>query len=170
MEIRRWNMGDAEELFFYKQRNYLFLSAFQPLREKETLKDQEIFIQNAKRYELGDYSYHFGIFLEKRLIGVLNITNIIRGSFQNGSVGYSIDEKENGKGLMSKALSLGKEMAFAELGLHRLAAAVMPHNVGSIRVLEKNGFKKEGYARRYLKINGIWEDHVLFAALADDES
>jgi [ribosomal protein S5]-alanine N-acetyltransferase len=100
----------------------------------------------------------------------LNITNITRGIFQNGSVGYSIDEKDNGKGLMSKALSLGKETAFSELGLHRLQAAVMPHNVGSIHVLEKNGFKKEGYARRYLKINGIWEDHVLFAALADDET
>jgi ribosomal-protein-alanine N-acetyltransferase len=58
--------------------------------------------------------------------------------------------------------------AFEELKLHRLEAACMPSNAASIRVLEKNGFQREGLARRYLKINGVWQDHLLYATLADD--
>ena len=58
--------------------------------------------------------------------------------------------------------------AFVTLGLHRLEAACLPHNYASARVLQKAGFKREGMARRYLRINGIWQDHDLFALLQDD--
>ena len=69
---------------------------------------------------------------------------------------------------MSTALSGAMRFAFDELKLHRLEAACMPHNRGSIRVLEHNGFQREGLARRYLKIDGIWQDHLLYATLVDD--
>jgi ribosomal-protein-alanine N-acetyltransferase len=69
---------------------------------------------------------------------------------------------------MSDAVRASLPFAFATLGLHRLEAACLPHNLASTRVLEKAGFRREGTARRYLKINGVWQDHDLFALLQDD--
>jgi ribosomal-protein-alanine N-acetyltransferase len=70
---------------------------------------------------------------------------------------------------MRESLRLILAAAFGPIGLHRIQAAIMPHNEPSIRVAEKAGFQREGYARRYLKLNGKWEDHYLYAILADDE-
>jgi len=69
---------------------------------------------------------------------------------------------------MTRALAGAVRFAFDELKLHRVEAACMPNNLASIRVLERNGFQREGLARRYLKINGVWQDHLLYATLADD--
>ena len=88
---------------------------------------------------------------------------MFRGIFQNAYLGYSIAERWNGQGLATEAVGVAMELAFGELGLHRVQAAVMPRNIGSIRVLEKNGFREEGYAVGYLCINGVWEDHRIFA-------
>ncbi len=85
--------------------------------------------------------------------------------FQNAYLGYSIAQRWNGHGFATEAVGQALEYAFGEAGLHRVQAAVMPRNTGSIRVLEKNGFREEGYAVGYLCINGVWEDHLIFARL-----
>ena len=83
--------------------------------------------------------------------------------FQNAYLGYSIGERWNGQGLATEAVGSRSASRSSEPGLHRVQAAVMPRNAGSIRVLEKNGFREEGYAVGYLCINGVWEDHRIFA-------
>jgi ribosomal-protein-alanine N-acetyltransferase len=82
--------------------------------------------------------------------------------------GYWIGKPFTGQGYMTEAVRAAVGYGFETLHLHRLEAATMPNNVASIRVLERNGFRREGYARRLLKINGVWEDHVLHALLSEE--
>jgi [ribosomal protein S5]-alanine N-acetyltransferase len=103
-----------------------------------------------------------------RLLGSVTISNVRRGVAQAACIGYWIGTPEAGRGRMTDALCLLAPFAFRVLQLHRLEAGCVPGNWASIRVLEKSGFVQEGVARRYLRINGEWRDHLLFARLADD--
>ena len=105
---------------------------------------------------------------ESRLIGGLNISNVRRGVAQAASLGYWMGAPYAGRGLMTDAVRAALHFAFSTLRLNRLEAACLPTNAASQRVLEKAGFTREGRARRYLKINGQWQDHDLFALLQDD--
>lgn len=123
----------------------------------------------------GGYEYRFGIFVaasgggpHSLLAGVINLNAIERGVFLNGRFGYSVDTAHGGRGLMTMSLAAVAGFAFGELGLHRLEANIMPRNAASRRVLEKCGFSRVGYSPRMLMINGVWEDHEMWARLADD--
>ncbi len=105
---------------------------------------------------------------ERTIIGRITLGRITRGAFQNAYLGYWIDHEREKQGLTSEAVHAALEFAFGTLALHRVQAGVMPHNLASIRVLEKNGFRKEGFAERYLQIAGRWEDHVIFALTAEE--
>jgi [ribosomal protein S5]-alanine N-acetyltransferase len=105
---------------------------------------------------------------DKRVIGRVALGGVLRGAFQNAYLGYWIDEQHQGRGLMTEAVRAATAFAFSAAGLHRVQAAVMPRNGGSLRVLEKVGYRREGSAERYLCIAGKWEDHVLFAMTAED--
>lgn len=102
------------------------------------------------------------------LVGGLTLSNIRRGVTQSASLGYWMGVRHAGQGFMTEAVGLLLPFVFRNLWLHRLEAACLPMNEASVRVLEKNGFRREGIARRYLKINGQWQDHVLYAILAED--
>jgi ribosomal-protein-alanine N-acetyltransferase len=97
------------------------------------------------------------------LVGGLTISNVRRRAAQFATLGYWMGEDFAGRGLMTEAVSVLLPYFFDTLGLHRLQAAFLPHNQASRRVLEKNGFREEGYAENYLQIDGKWADHVLFA-------
>jgi ribosomal-protein-alanine N-acetyltransferase len=114
-----------------------------------------------------DQEYYFGIFKndDHSLIGTINLFQVLRGSLQSAFIGYFLDKLHNGKGYTTEAVKLIVEYAFNELKLHRIEAGVMPHNIGSIRVLEKAGFHTEGIAQKNVKINGKWEDHQMLAIL-----
>jgi [ribosomal protein S5]-alanine N-acetyltransferase len=99
------------------------------------------------------------------LLGGINITNIRRGVSQSGTLGYWIGKPHAGHGHMTAALAALQEHARDILRLHRLEAACLPRNGPSIRLLTHAGFEKEGFAKSYLKINGVWEDHVLWGKL-----
>jgi ribosomal-protein-alanine N-acetyltransferase len=99
----------------------------------------------------------------EELVGGLTISNIRRRAAQFATLGYWMGEQYAGRGLMTEAVGVVLPFFFDALGLHRLQAAFLPHNTASRRVLEKNGFKEEGYAEYYLQIDGKWADHVLFA-------
>ena len=105
---------------------------------------------------------------DESLAGRISLNNVVRGAWQNASLGYFIAQSEQHKGLMTEAVRAVTRFAFDVVGLHRLDAAVMPRNPGSLRVLEKTGFRREGSVLRYLKIAGTWEDHVLFARTVED--
>jgi ribosomal-protein-alanine N-acetyltransferase len=100
-------------------------------------------------------------------IGNLAFNNIVRGAFQSCHLGYQLDQREINQGLMTEALRRAIAFAFDELKLHRIEANVMPRNLRSSRVLTKLGFVEEGLARQYLKINGVWEDHIHYVILND---
>jgi ribosomal-protein-alanine N-acetyltransferase len=117
-----------------------------------------------------DLGYAFLIFrrTDYALLGGLSISNVRRGVAQAASLGYWIGVTHVGQGHMTDAVKAVLPFAFVTLGLHRLEAACLPHNHASTRVLQKIGFAREGLARRYLKINGVWQDHDLFALLLED--
>jgi [ribosomal protein S5]-alanine N-acetyltransferase len=117
-----------------------------------------------------DHGYAFFVFREAdaRLLGGLTINNVRRGVAQAASIGYWIGAAHAGNGYMTHAVRTVLPFAFGTLNLHRLEAACLPHNASSARVLEKVGFRREGLARRYLKIDGQWQDHDLYALLCDD--
>ena len=121
--------------------------------------------------ELRDQTgYAFFVFrrLDDVLIGGLTLTNVRRGVTQSGALGYWIGTPHAGRGYMTAAVSAVLDFAFDGLRLHRVEAACLPSNTASIRVLDKAGFQAEGKARAYLKIDGIWQDHLLFACLEGD--
>jgi ribosomal-protein-alanine N-acetyltransferase len=127
-------------------------------------------IRYDQREVKDDLGYAFFLFREgdDALLGGLTLNNVRRGVTQSAAVGYWLGKPYIGSGYMTEALLNGAVFAFEELNLHRLEAACLPHNRASIAVLERCGFKGEGLARRYLKINGAWQDHLLFALLSDD--
>jgi ribosomal-protein-alanine N-acetyltransferase len=105
---------------------------------------------------------------EGQIIGRVALGGVLRGAFQNAYLGYWIDQQRQGRGLMTEAVRAATSFAFSTAELHRVQAAVMPRNCGSLRVLEKAGYRREGVAQRYLCIAGRWEDHVLFAITAEE--
>lgn len=105
---------------------------------------------------------------DDRLIGRIALSNVVRGPWQNATLGYWVDEAANGRGHATAAVTLGCRFAFEHAGLHRVQPAIMPRNARSRRVVEKVGFRHEGTAERYLKIAGVWEDHDIFALTREE--
>jgi ribosomal-protein-alanine N-acetyltransferase len=170
--VRLLRPDDAPAQLDLLQRNREFFRPFEPRRppEQETLEAQrELLRSSHERSALGE-EYSFGVFLEDDdvLIGRANLTNIIRRAFQNAYLGYYLDEAYNGRGFMTKAVAAVVGYALGPVRLHRIQAAVMPENLPSIRVLEKVGFRREGFAANYLRIDGRWRDHYIYAITAED--
>jgi ribosomal-protein-alanine N-acetyltransferase len=127
-------------------------------------------VRHYQREAREDLGYAFLIFAESddRLVGGLTLSNVRRGVTQAGVLGYWIGKPHTGQGFMTEALRAAVSFGFDTLHLHRLEAATMPSNIASIRVLEHNGFRREGFARQLLKINGVWEDHLLHGLINGD--
>jgi ribosomal-protein-alanine N-acetyltransferase len=102
------------------------------------------------------------------LCGVINLSEIVRGSFESAYLGYYALAPHAGKGFMSAGLELVLDRAFGELGLHRLEANIQPKNQRSIELVRRAGFRCEGLSRRYLKIAGRWRDHERWAITFED--
>ncbi|WP_462411002.1 GNAT family N-acetyltransferase [Neobacillus sp. Marseille-QA0830] len=170
--VRFLEERDAEAMRDLYIRNKDFFQKYSPKRREEyyTLERHLKAIQSSIEGRKLDKEYSFGIFLKEtgELIGDIDITGIIRDVLQCGNIGYGLDQGQNGKGYTTEAVKLVVHYGFKQLNLHRLMAGVMPTNNGSIRVLEKAGFQKEGMARKNVKINGKWEDHIQFSILEED--
>jgi [ribosomal protein S5]-alanine N-acetyltransferase len=106
---------------------------------------------------------------DETLLGGVTLSNIRRGVAQSCSLGYWMSVRHAGRGYMRRAVDLILDFAFDDLRLHRVEAACIPGNDRSLGLLEKAGFVREGYARRYLLIDGRWQDHVLLSRMVDDE-
>lgn len=102
------------------------------------------------------------------LVGRVGVSGILRGPRQNADLGYLVDAGHCGRGYATEAVRMLLRIAFGELRLHRVEAAVMPTNLASLCVLARNGFREEGFALRYLHINGAWEDHRILARTVED--
>lgn len=127
-------------------------------------------VRHYQREARNDQGYAYFLFdaASDRLIGGISLTNVQRGVTQSASMGYWLGRSFTGQGYMTDAVRTLSVFAFETLRLHRLEAATQPHNIASIRVLERAGFQREGFARSYLKIAGEWRDHILFGLLPSD--
>ena len=105
---------------------------------------------------------------DDRLVGVVNINDIIMGGFRSGSLGYYADMELAGKGYMADGLALVLDHAFTVLDLNRLEANVQPANAASIALIRKVGFRKEGFSPKFLQIDDIWRDHERWAILSEE--
>lgn len=165
--IRRLEMDDLKALLALRVRNRDFVQPYEPVAPDShyTLEGQRGILEKVQRNWEDGIGYGFGVFLSSsnQLIGRVNLSNVVRGAWESCTMGYFMDEKCNGQGFTTEAARLAVKFAFGPGGLHRVQAAVMPRNVGSIRVLEKAGFRYDGFSEYYLKINGIWEHHNLYS-------
>ncbi|MBO9130874.1 GNAT family protein [Bacillus sp. 165] len=164
------SLGEAVLELQRKNRSFFEQTSIERNNDFFTLEGQLQRIKKSEENSNQDKGYSFGIFLNdtQELIGEISLFKIERGPAQTGMVGYSLDKEHNGNGYMTEAVNLIVNYAFHDLKLHRIEAGVMPHNLGSIKVLEKSGFQKEGIARKNVKINGKWEDHQMLAIINDD--
>ena len=169
--LRMPQMPDFDEWAALREASRDFLIPWEPAWPDDDLT-RGAFRRRLKRYAEDlrtDQGYAFLIArnLDGALVGGLTLANIRRGVAQACSVGYWIGLPFIRQGYMTAAVRAVIPFAFASLRLHRIEAACLPSNNGSIRLLEKAGFIREGYARQYLCINGIWQDHLLYARLQD---
>jgi ribosomal-protein-alanine N-acetyltransferase len=127
-------------------------------------------VKHYLREARDDLGYAFLIFEAEtdRLMGGVTLSNVRRGVTQSAMLGYWLGVPYVGKGHMTNAVRAALPHAFEALRLHRIEAAAQPTNTHSVNVLRRCGFVEEGLARRYLKINGSWQDHIVFAILAED--
>jgi ribosomal-protein-alanine N-acetyltransferase len=170
--LRLPQMHDFEEWAELRAASRDFLVPWEPTWPADDLT-RGAFRRRLKRYAedwRADQSYAFFVFRKQDnvLVGGLTLASIRRGVAQAGSIGYWVGEPYARKGVMSAALRAIIPFSFVTLRLHRLEAACIPTNVASIGLLEKSGFQREGYARQYLCINGMWQDHLLYARIKDE--
>lgn len=165
-------MADYEEWSALREASRDFLVPWEPTWPIDDLT-RAAFRRRLKRYaedQRTDQAYAFFIFRtgDCMLVGGLTLANVRRGVAQAGSVGYWMGAPFVRRGYMSAAVRAVVPYAFSALRLHRVEAACIPTNAPSIHLLESCGFQREGYARQYLCINGLWQDHLLYARLKDD--
>ena len=154
----------------YYHTNRDFLKPFSPLRDPDfyTAKYHEAMLRSQAEDWEAERAYRFYIAAKNdpgSIIGTIALSNVVRGGFQSCFLGYQLDEAHVNQGYMTKAVSRIARFGFDALHLHRLEGNVMPRNTASRRVLEKCGFTAEGISKKYLKINGIWEDHIHYVLL-----
>ncbi|MDY7090035.1 MAG: GNAT family protein [Actinomycetota bacterium] len=159
--------GDAPEMASLVRANREFMAPWEPERSPD------YFTEAGQRHVLGDMlaqqsTVPHVIVLDGRLVGRIVLSNIVRGPLQSASLGYWVSQHVNGRGVARAAVAQMVQLAFDDLGLHRVEAGTLVHNKASQRVLEVNGFRPYGMAPRYLRIAGEWQDHLLFQRLADD--
>lgn len=171
--LRYFRDGDEYDLADFHIRNRDYFTQFSASREERyfTVSYQRQLLNMFAEDKLEDSRYCLGIFLNQthQLIGVISLSEIARGPLQNAYLGYCLDQIHAGKGYTTEAVRLLITYAFETLKLHRIEAGIMPANIASIRVLEKNKFEKEGLCRRNIKINGNWEDHYLYARINEND-
>ena len=170
--LRAPQPGDWSEWARLRSESRDFLVPWEPAWAADELT-RDAFRRRLRRYgrdarEGYGYAYFILRIETGELLGGLTLSNIRRGVTQSVSLGYWMGRMHAGRGYMTEAVRAIVPFVFDELNLHRLEAACVPENDRSKAVLRKAGFAEEGYARAYLRINGVWRDHLLFGMLASD--
>jgi ribosomal-protein-alanine N-acetyltransferase len=170
--LRRPRDSDWKEWSTLRAASSAFLAPWEPTWPKDALT-RAAFRRRLRQYAQDwreGSAYNFLIFRaeDEALLGGINLSNVRRGIVQGGSLGYWIGEAYARRGYMSEAMQCMLSFAFEHLDLHRVEAAFLPNNAASGALLRKSGFREEGRARKYLRINGVWQDHLTFAILHED--
>ena len=162
--IKKPTEEDCQELVSLHQRSkeFHFPWVSPPLTEKEC----QTYISRCQNEDFeGLLICHSS---QKKIVGVVNLSQIFYRAFQNAYLGYYVDVDFAAQGLMSEGIRLVLNHAFYTLGLHRVEANIQPENIASINLVKGLGFILEGFSRRYLKINGEWRDHERWALTVED--
>ena len=170
--LRHPKWADFEDWVELRRSNKEHLSPWEPLWDDNhlTRPSYRARLSRFKKMVTHDEGFPFHIFREtdSKIIGACNITHIERGISQSAKLGYWVGEQYARKGYARASVRAACRFCFDELGLHRIEAAVRPDNMPSILLLEAQGFVREGTARGFLKIDGQWHDHVIYARLSSD--
>jgi ribosomal-protein-alanine N-acetyltransferase len=172
IQVRLAKTEDAGIISDYFLRNKAYLEPWEPKREQEfyTLEGWRrklLKLNELHLMELGFYCLIFNT-ASNTMLGTISFSNLARFPQHSCSVGYSLDENMQGRGIMRTALRLACNWMFKAQNIHRITASYMPNNKKSEAVLEASGFHQEGFAKDYLLINGEWEDHNLVALINQD--
>jgi [ribosomal protein S5]-alanine N-acetyltransferase len=172
VSLRVPQSADHAEWATLREVSRAFLTPWEPTWPSDDLT-RSAFRRRLKRYaddQRADLAYAFLIFRsdDNAMVGGLTLANIRRGVAQAGSIGYWVGAPFARQGYMTVAVRALIPFCFRALRLHRLEAACIPGNTASVSLLEKTGFTREGYARDYLCINGVWQDHLLYGRLEGD--
>ncbi|MEU4422674.1 GNAT family N-acetyltransferase [Actinoplanes sp. NPDC024001] len=167
IEIRRIALADAGPLAAQIRASRAHLEPWEPVR------DESFFTEAGQRQHIADVLAQDNqlphvIVEDGRVVGRINLANVVRGPFLSANLGYWVAADAIGRGVAGTAVAALARAAFTEYGLHRIEAATLLHNIRSQRVLERNGFERFGMAPRYLRIAGEWQDHYLFQLLAEN--
>lgn len=168
VSIRPLSPDDVPDLTRQLRANRRFLKPFEPTRDDSYFTDsgQAAVVASALQQHARGATAPYVILDDGELVGRITLSEIVLGPLQSCSLGYWVAETVNGQGLASAAVRDVLALAFGELGLHRVQAATLVHNVRSQRVLIRNGFARIGLAPELLRIDGRWQDHILFQVIA----
>ncbi|HEX8122351.1 MAG TPA: GNAT family protein [Solirubrobacteraceae bacterium] len=161
MEFRPLTVDDAEALLDLRRANRDHFQIAEPRHPESffTLERQRDLVAGADGLVVGAF--------DAQLVGFARLSNVVLGAFHNAYLGYMVAREHNGRGIGTLLVRHAVALAW-ERGLHRVQAAVRVDNPGSLRVMEKAGFRREGLALRYLNLDGDWRDHVLHAITRED--
>jgi [ribosomal protein S5]-alanine N-acetyltransferase len=167
MDIKLATEDDAIALSRFYIENQQHLQKWEPCRPAQYHSEAScaLRLQDIVQQQAAGQSAYFILFNGSEIIGLCSLTNIIRGPFQACYMGFAIASQHQGKGLMPSLCAHAISFAFTELGLNRIMANYLPTNLKSKQLLHQLGFVEEGMAKKYLQINGIWEDHILSSLL-----
>ena len=162
--IRKLIEEDWQELLslHQKSKEFHYPWVFPPCTEDEC----KVYIKRCQNQDFEGLLICHAI--DKNIIGVANLSQIFYGGFQNAYLGYYVDVDFVGQGFMLQGVRLAVSHAFHNLGLHRVEANIQPENITSIHLVKRLGFTKEGFSRRYLKVNGEWRDCERWALTSEN--
>ena len=162
--IRRVTAADAPALLSFELTHRAYFESWINARDPGFYSEQGVAaaIVAAEAAWAADQAFQYLIVEDGRLVGRVNLTAVRRAHFHCADLGYRIGERDGGRGVASRAVALCLEQAFGTHGLGRIEAIARPENKGSIRVLERNGFRQFGRSRRSFELGGQWFDRLLF--------
>jgi [ribosomal protein S5]-alanine N-acetyltransferase len=175
--LRPYRARDAAAWSEVRIRNERWLSPWEgrnvdlpyvPWHERHTPGVFTAMLRQQRREARAGRVLPLAVLVDGALAGQVTVNSIVRGAFQCGYVGYWVDSRVAGRGVLPTALALVLDHCFGPVGLHRVEADVRPENAPSLRVVEKLGFRQEGLHAQYLFIDEAWRDHLSFALLRDD--
>ena len=164
LRIRPVAAGDADALLRFELVHRTYFERWINARDPQFYSAQGVAaaIAAAEAAWANDQAYQYLVVEDERIIGRVNLSAVRRAHFQCADLGYRIGEHDGGRGVASRAVALCVAQAFGTLGLARIEAVARPENKGSVRVLERNGFRQFGHSRRSFELGGRWFDRLLF--------
>jgi ribosomal-protein-alanine N-acetyltransferase len=171
IELRPLRLRDATAWREVRTRNARWLRPWEatlPLAEHDAPTTYGAMVRRLRAEAREGRGLPFALVVDGSFAGQVTVGGIARGSLLSAYIGYWIDQRAAGRGIMPTAVAMATDHCFREVGLHRVEINIRPENAASLRVVQKLGFREEGLRERYLHIDGDWRDHLTFALCADD--